>query len=421
MFLYRAILTLFAPVIFGALLLRVLRGAESPGDLRQRLGQSPQARPGALWLHGASNGELTSAKPLVDAICAAFPERPIIVTANTVTGRTLAETWRLPNVTAQLAPLDFRWALARFRAAWRPAALIVLENEFWPNRIDSASEPVHVVGARISEKSRRMWSRFPRLARHLLGRIHRLSPQDPASAERFLALGLPGVHLGPTATLKSAVTLAPPDPAQLDALAPVFHRADTLLAASTHDGEEQALIDAFVAARQSRQALKLILAPRHPARAPEIAAPIRNTGLPWAQRSTCTTPAAGTVVYLADTLGEMALWYALSGVTFVGGSLVPLGGHTPFEPVQARSAVLHGPHTGNFSEAYAALASDGSAISVDGSGALTDALLSLPEAEKQLALADRAARTLAKFDLGQKVIDDTVELLRQHLGSGPGQ
>ena len=124
--LYRAILTLAAPVLLIAALLRILRGAESWGDLRQRLGRGPGGGDGTIWLHGASNGELTSARPLVEALRAAFPDRALVVTANTVTGRDLAAGWALPGVAARLAPFDFRPALRRFRAVWRPAALVVL-------------------------------------------------------------------------------------------------------------------------------------------------------------------------------------------------------------------------------------------------------------------------------------------------------
>lgn len=418
--LYRAILTLAAPVLLIAALLRILRGAESWGDLRQRLVRGPGGGDGTIWLHGASNGELTSARPLVEALRAAFPDRALVVTANTVTGRDLAAGWALPGVAARLAPFDFRPALRRFRAVWRPAALVVLENELWPNRLDTASEPVLVVGARMSEQSHRLWSRFPRLARRVLSHVRRLWPQDPGSADRFRALGLAADRIGPTATLKSAVALAAPDPGRLAALAAVFARADTLLAASTHEGEEAAVIEGFVSARARRPDLKLILAPRHPARAAGIAALIAPTGLPWAQRRAGVAPDPDTAIYLADTLGEMPLWYALAGVTFVGGSLAPRGGHTPFEPAGAGSAILHGPHTANFTEAYAALDRERGAVAVEDAGDIAAALAALEDAGAQAAMAARAARALARFDTGQAVIDDAVASLRSLLASDPG-
>ena len=140
--LYRAMLTLAAPLLLGFVLLRLLRRRETTADLRQRLGRDAPATPGAIWLHGASNGELTSARPLIDALLNAFPNHPLVITANTTTGRALATGWSLPNTNTRLAPFDFRWALARFRARVRPVALIVLENELWPNRLDTATEPV---------------------------------------------------------------------------------------------------------------------------------------------------------------------------------------------------------------------------------------------------------------------------------------
>ncbi|MDJ0828055.1 MAG: glycosyltransferase N-terminal domain-containing protein [Rhodobacter sp.] len=411
--LYRAILTLVAPVVLLVLAIRVLRGVETRADLRQRLGHQAEARPDAIWLHGASNGELTSARPLVDALRAAFPARPLVITANTTTGRALAAAWRLDDTAARLAPVDTRAALRRFRAAWRPAVQIVLENELWPNRLATASEPVLVVGARMSAKSHRAWSRVPGLARQLLGGVRRLTAQDATSADRFLALGLPPDRLGPTATLKSAVSLADPDPDELARLKPVFHRPDTLLAASTHDGEEAIVLEGFLRARTSRPALKLILAPRHPVRGAEIARLLARTGLPWAQRSAGPAPGPDTVIYLADTLGEMPLWYALAGVTFVGGSLVAKGGHTPFEPAQARSAILHGPDTANFAESYATLASVDAATPVADADALATALVALADPQAQEAQARRAAETLTPGPDNPAIRDliDTLEEL----------
>ncbi len=403
--LYRLLISLLAPLLLVRLGWRVLRGRESRADLAERLGRGGGGRPGAVWLHGASNGELASARPLVAALLTARGDLRLVVTANTVTGRDMVRGWGLDRVEARLAPLDLRPCLRRFRRAWRPALLVVLENELWPNRILTAAEPVVCVGARMSARSFARWQRVPGLARALLGRVHLLFPQDSASARHFTALGLAAERLGPVGTLKAEVTAPEPDSQALEALSRVFARASTVLAASTHEGEEEIVLEAFAAARLARPGLTLILAPRHPARGAALAALLTARGLPFTRRSEGGAPGGGAAVYLADTLGEMALWYRLAGVTFVGGSLVPKGGHTPYEPAAAGSALVHGPHVANFAEVYGALDAKGGALTARDAKGLADCLAQLETAEAQAALAQRAAAVLEAGRQGPALAD----------------
>ncbi len=404
---YPLIATLAAPAIRALLLLRRIRGGESRGDSAERLGRGA-GRPGALWLHGASNGELASARALAEALRAAFPDLPLVVTANTLSGRALAAGWHLPDTACRLAPLDAPGPLARFRAAWRPRLLIVMENELWPERIVSAPHPVLYAGARMSERSFRRWQKLPRLARGMFSRIDTVFAQDAASARRFAALG--ARRIGATGTLKSNVQPAV-DAALLDRYAPLFVRADTVLAASTHEGEEEIVLDAFAQARARRPGLRLILAPRHPRRAEAVAAAIGAAGLSHLRR-TEAEPDADSAVYLADTLGEMGLWYALAGATFVGGSLVPRGGHTPFEPAAAGSAILHGPHTDNFTAEYAALDAGGGAVCAEDAAALGAALVRLADPARQARLAETAREILAPLDDSARLIAAIVDEAR---------
>jgi 3-deoxy-D-manno-octulosonic-acid transferase len=217
-----------------------------------------------------------------------------------------------------------------------------------------------------------------------------LAPQDRGSGERFVALGLPADRLGPVLTLKSLPEQAGGAPA-----GPA--RAHTLLAASTHAGEDEVVLDAFVAARAALPGLRLILAPRHPRRRDGIEALIRARGLAFATRSRGVEPAEGLPVYLADTLGEMDRWYGMAGMTFVGGSLVEKGGHTPFEPAAHGSAILHGPHRTNFAPAYAALVAGRGAVEVANADDLAAAILALADPAAQAALAGRARAALAPF------------------------
>ena len=334
-------------------------------------------------MHGASVGELTSARPLVEALAEAHPGRGILVTANTVSGRALAETWEMAGLTARLAPLDFRWAVGRFMRRQRPAALVALENELWPNRLLLAGRlgiPAAAAGARMSERSAMRWRRMPKLAKAILGNIGYLSAQDGGSAERFAALGVPPERIGPVLSLKALARLEPPPEKELARLRRVFRRSETWLAASTHPGEEAQVLEAFRITLKSRPELKLIIAPRHPARGARIASEARRAGWRLSRRAAGEAPDADTDVYLADTLGEMSLWYALAGATFVGGSLVKKGGHTPYEPADAGLAMLHGPYVENFAEVYRRLDSAGGALEVADSAELARALEGMAQA-----------------------------------------
>lgn len=397
MWLYRLIVTLFAlPALLMRRVALALAGRKEPRGLTERLALAPPRPEGpTIWLHAASNGELASARATVIAILDRHPSATLMVTTNTTTGRALAESWRLPRLIPALAPVDTHFATRRFLGALRPAALIVVENELWPIRLTLAAAraiPVFVLGARMSAKSHRNWSRLPGLSRRVMGAITWLSAQDQDSARRFLDLGLPQPRLGPVLNLKAAFV------PQAGALILPWARATTLLAASTHPGEEEVILAAFAAARAENPALRLVLAPRHPRRSAEIARLIQGAGLPFATRSLDEVPQDATPVYLADTMGEMDLWYAGAGMTFVAGSLADRGGHTPYEPAAHGSAILHGPDVANFAPAYAALHAAGAAVRVETAQDLAAAILRLADAEAQAAMAAKAREALSAAD-----------------------
>lgn len=399
MFLYRLAAALLA--------LPILAGAAARGQLAARLGMGPAA-PADLWLHGASVGEMTSARLLVTALLAARPGLRIIATANTTTGLDQVTGWGLPQAMARLAPVDGWGATRRFVARHRPRALIVLENELWPGRIadaDRAGLAVMLVGARLSERSARRWGRLaPRLVADMLQRVRLASPQDAGSAARLTDLGLPAAALVAPVMLKAAVA-ATDAPALPFALPP---RARVVLAASTHPGEEAAVLAGFATARAAGALDLLILAPRHPDRAAEVARLIAAAGLPLATRSRGEVPGPDTAVYLADTLGEMALWYRAAGITLVCGSFTNRGGHTPYEPARAGSAILHGPDTANFTEAYARLRTAGAAVRVDADTIGTALIATDAAAQARLTKAAQQALPRDSVDLealAQAIID----------------
>lgn len=389
-----------------ALAQQALFGAR--GAVAERLGLGAAPAPGArLWLHAASVGEVRSARWVIEALLAARPGLQVLVTLNTATGRDLVRGWGLAGVTARLAPFDSAGAAARVLDRWQPQALIIVENELWPARVQAAYNrgvPVLVIGARLSARSARRWGWVGGLARRMLGMIDWLSAQDAQSLERFQSLGLPQDAAGPVVALKAraeAVVLPPP----FAAPAP---RAQTLLAASTHAGEDEGIIDAFRANTTFRH---LILAPRHPRRGDEIAQMLTARGLAFARRSKGETPTPDTAVYLADTLGEMDHWYAMAGSTLIGGSFAPKGGHTPWEPAAHGSAILHGPSLHNFAGAFAALDRAGGAIALPGLERLAGALNGL-DADKQTRLSQAAKAALRATDHGDAVVARLLQAIR---------
>lgn len=351
-------------------------------NTRQRLGHGPASFPaGGVWLHGASVGEIASAQVLIEALAA---EMPLIVTANTPTGRAAAAAMGVP---ALLAPLDTPQALARFLDRHRPRVAVTVENELWPNRADTLARrgvPQVVVGARLSARSAVRWGRVPGLARGVLSRVAALSAQDRESEARLLALGLPPGALLPRVNLKrlgpARAALPPPGPA----------RSVTVLAASTHEAEERAIVAALAEVRAAIPDLRIILAPRHPRRGDALAAAMAAGGIAPSRRSAGAD--AGASVLLADTLREMPLWYAAAGIVVTGGSFAPLGGHTPWEPAAHGCAILHGPHVANFAEDYAQLdaAEAATAATAEGLAAAIRALVDNPDAAVAMGARARA-------------------------------
>lgn len=409
MLFYRLLMGAFAPFLVAATLVQRLRGRVAGGAVWQRLGVSAGPTGSeSLWLHAASNGEVTSARGILLEILQTRPDLSVLVTANTGTAVALVKSWELPGVQAALAPLDSLGSAGRVFRRWRPAALVVVENELWPARLaaaDKAGVPVAVIGARMSARSAQRWVRFaPHLMRRTLQRVTFLSAQDQGSAARLVDLGLPVARLGPVVMLKAqvAVSMSP-------ALPQVVPRDRVLLAASTHPGEEAMIVQAFAKTRARFDLL--IIAPRHPRRSAEVAGVITAAGFAFARRSDGAAPQAGVPVFLADTLGEMALWYRMSGVTVIGGSFAPLGGHTPYEPAAFGSAILHGPHMENFAAPVAALAQMRGALATDRAG-LGLALAGLEKAQ-QTAMAAAARSALPPEDATDALAQRLLAMVRR--------
>ncbi len=394
---YRLLAAAAGPLTPGLLAWRAKRGKEHGARLPERRGLARLKRPKGplVWLHAASVGELASVLPLIERI--AKRGIGVLVTTGTVTSGGLAEQ-RLPRgVIHQFMPLDVPRFVRRFLAHWRPDLALFVESDLWPNMIIEASArgvPMILVNGRLSENSYRRWTYLHGTIVNLLRRFDLCLAGTPADAERLNALGAPRVVTA--GNLKLDVPAPPADRAKLTALQDAVAGRALIAAASTHAGEESAVIGAHRRLRANFPGLLTVIAPRHPERGPGVAELAAAAGLKASLRSRGALPDAATEIYVADTMGELGLIYRLSPLVFIGGSLVRHGGQNPIEAAKLGAAILHGPHVWNFAEIYAALDEARGAERVDDAGRLTagfGAWLADAAARERAA---QAARTTVK-------------------------
>lgn len=378
--LYGIVLYALAPFVPLRLLWRSRRNPAYRRRIGERFARFAPlpARP-RLWVHAVSVGEVIAAAPLVRRLRQAYPEHAVLLTCTTPTGS--AQIARLFGDTVEhvYLPYDLPHVVARFLDRTRPHLALIMETELWPNLFAACAArgvPVMLANARLSERSARGYARLSALTRETLACIDVVAAQDEDSAARFRALGAPQVRtLG---NLKYDLEI-PPEAAQagralrkaLGAARPVW------IAASTHPGEPEAVLAAFAAVRKRFADAALILVPRHPERFEEAAGACLRAGYRLARRSLGETGDARTDVLLGDTLGELMSLYAAADVAFVGGSLVPTGGHNPLEPAALGLPVLTGPYRSNFAAVYEALVAEGAAEVVEDADALGAAVADL--------------------------------------------
>lgn len=384
--LYRVLMGHSASLLERLLKLRAEWGKEDALRLAERRGEASQPRQHGflVWIHAASVGEANSVLALVEALLARG-NVSILVTTTTLTSASLM-AMRLPTERAihQFVPVDHpRW-VERFIDHWRPDLALIVESELWPNLLLTAeAKGVRLVllNARMSERSFRRWRRASGAAARLLSCFALCLAQDEKTAARLSVLGAKQVEC--CGNLKLAAEPLPDIPAEHAALQAMIGTRPCFVAASTHEGEEPIIAEAALRLRPRFPDLLVILAPRHPERGDAIAKALRAVDIDVAQRSRDEPITPRTEIYLADTLGELGLFYRLAPLAFVGGSLVPHGGQNPLEPARLGRFVLHGPHVQNFAESFAALTAVGGAQEVGSAASLADSLerlLHAPEA-----------------------------------------
>ncbi len=364
--LWRATSGAAVPLLERHLARRAARGKEIAARLPERRGEGAARPDGRLfWVHAASVGETLSALPLLQAMADLAPDLHFLFTTGTVTS---AETLRrrlpaglAPRVSHRFVPLDVPHWVSRFLDGWRPDAGAFIESELWPNLLAEAARrgiPLALVNARMGPRSFALWRRAPGLARQALGAFRLVLAREEGDRSRFAALGAPGLSCW--GDLKLAAPPLPVDHAALARLQVLMMGRPVFLAASTHPGEEALAIEAHRRLAPRFPGLLTVLVPRHPERGAEIEA--QAAGLPVARRRAGGTPQRDVEIYVADTLGELGLFYRLASVALIGGSLVRRGGQNPLEPARLGCPIVVGPHTFNFAELVARLVAVGGAV-----------------------------------------------------------
>jgi 3-deoxy-D-manno-octulosonic-acid transferase len=377
---YRVAASVLEPAAAMLLAWRRRKGKEDRTRLAERRGSPSRPRPEGhlVWVHGASLGETISILPLVERLTRQGVS--VLVTSGTRTSADLIARRLPPGALHQFMPLDVPRYVRRFLDHWRPGLAMFAESEIWPNMVmelDRREVPLVLVNGRLSERSFRRWTRLEASARALMTRFSLCIAQSPADGERLMRLGAPRVVVA--GNLKFDAPPPPADPRVVASLGGLVAGRPVWVAASTHPGEEEIVVGAHRALAEHVPNLLTIVAPRHPQRGAEVAAIAQGAGLSASRRSAGLQPDRATDVYVADTVGELGLFYRLAPVVFVGGSLVPHGGQNPIEPLKLGAAILHGPHVHNFTDVYAAIDRAGGALPLADGQALTAALADLLE------------------------------------------
>ena len=407
------------PLVPLALARRVARGKENAGRLGERYGFASLPRPAGrlVWVHAASVGETNAVLPLIGRLTAMGFK--VLFTSTTLTSSRVAAA-RLPEgAVHQFGPVDITRYVDRFLDHWQPELAVFVESELWPiiiRRLHRRAVPLAIVNARLSERSFRGWRRFAGTAGALFSRIALCLAQSEEDGARFRTLGAANVQV--TGNLKFDTPILSADAGEVERLRSLIGQRPLWIAASTHEGEEEIVADAHRLLRDRHPGLLTIVVPRHPERGAAVRAMLAGRRLAVVQRARGEPLVREVDVYVADTLGELGLFYRLAPIAFLGGSLVPHGGQNPIEPARLEAAVLHGPHVGNFAEVYARLdaatgAPGEAVVDAPSLAAAVGRLIANPRLR-----ADRAAAALAALAPLSGALDATMNALHPFLAAG---
>ncbi|MBR0951688.1 3-deoxy-D-manno-octulosonic acid transferase [Bradyrhizobium canariense] len=363
---YRRLARGLVPLAPALIKRRLKQGKEDPARVGERRGLSRDVRPHGplVWIHGASVGEVLAAAALIERL--RDLNLRILLTSGTVTSAAIVAKRFPPDVIHQYVPYDSPRYVARFLDHWKPSLALFIESDLWPNLILAGAArrvPMVLINGRMSPRSFPRWRRMRGTISALLSRFDICLAQSKTDAERFSTLG--GRDVVTTGNLKLDVPAPPADPAKLERLMAMTRGRPIIVAASTHPGEEEMLVAAHRSLAGFFPQLLTVIVPRHPDRGSSITGLVTASGLKPALRSRDELPTAITDVYVADTMGELGLFYRLSEIVFMGGSLIHHGGQNPIEAIKLGAAIVHGPHVFNFADVYEALDHSGGARQAD--------------------------------------------------------
>lgn len=353
---YRALARVCAPLTPLLIRRRIRGGREDPERSQERRGMGAFIRPEGplVWIHGASVGEVLASAGLIERLREL--NLRVLLTSGTVTSAEIVAKRFPPDIIHQYLPFDSPRFVTRFLDHWQPSLALFVESELWPNLILAGKArrlPMVLINGRMSPRSFPRWKRFPETIGALLGSFELCLAQSEADGARFAALG--GRNVSVTGNLKLDVAAPPAAEGAFLALTVATRGRPVIVAASTHPGEEEIVLDAHHALRNFFPSLLTVIVPRHAARGESVAAVASASGARVALRSRDELPHEATDVFIADTMGELGLFYRLSPVVLMGGSFVAHGGQNPIEAIKLGASVVHGPHVFNFADVYDAL------------------------------------------------------------------
>lgn len=386
-FLYSSLLYLISPLVIGRLFWRArkapaygLRKAERFGFFKSNVVGHP-----VIWVHSVSVGETIASVPMVKALQKQYPDHRIMITTMTPTGSEQVRKIHGDSVEHVYVPYDLPGAVSRFLKKVNPKVAIIIDTELWPNTVAACHKrniPVIIANARLSERSAKGYAKFGKLIKTMLEQISMVAAQNKEGGKRFIELGLPESQLTVTGSVKFDLEVAPEIVEAGKALrqrwqAGMGEGVQLLVAASTHEGEDQQILDAFKKVQSANPKARLLIVPRHPERFDNVFNLIQQNGLNAVRHSENSATDAETQVILGDTMGEMMKFYAASDVAFVGGSLVATGGHNMLEPAALGLPVLSGPNVFNFAEISQSLVDVEGMLLVEDSEALAEQTIQL--------------------------------------------
>ena len=413
---YQALTKLAQPLVPYFLSKRQKKGKEDPTRIQERFGIAGRERPEGklVWFHAASVGETNAILPLIHKLRKEHPELSLLLTTGTVTSAKLAIK-RLPDgAIHQYIPVDAPGYVDKFLAHWTPDLALLTESEIWPNLIIKTGElkiPLILLNGIISDKSFKRWRKKLKMARALFGQFGMILTQNARLAKRFDRLGArKTVAVG---NLKMDAPMLPVNRDKREALEAEIAGRVLFLAASTHNGEEEIIGQAHKKLNQTLPDLLTIIAPRHPERGEDIAAQLEQQGLSVARRSLGQMPGNDTDIYIADTIGELGIFYSLATLTFMGGSLIPHGGQNPIEAIKLDTAVVTGPHWHNFKDIYGELTKAKAVIEVDSAESLAAEVKSFLTDYERLNESLKSAHQM--IDRQSGALDKTYNVIEPYL------